>query len=852
MADKTECEVHLKGTAYDIDEIDEIIKAAEGITDLAEREAFLRDELLRAKKDTRQSLIARAHDATLAKKLIEKYSKDATSYTEMLERAHKDLVGRNGVDTQRIRVKNILLNTLQELETLTGSVDGLRKLKGGSAEEKAVFTTVIRITREMGALDVAKMTGANKQAYIQEVLQKISKGTKPTETEKMAVTIAAYNEFTRQFMRKNGVPVKYHDAFVVKRRYDPRIIEVKGVTVWAEQMAAAVDAKASFGREMSKSDLIKKMEGIGKAILKNDALNSSFFDFGLDGKPKLKRKRELVFKSDEDAYNIFNNMSTESLAAQVQNSAWALASEAIKTNRLGYTPDATYKAVLQQITKKAEDIPPSIRKKEAGKWRQRIKEIKLHQAIGDLAGSNKYAPTGLSTLGTTAKMMNSIGLLGNAVTTAMLDPLDVARQVFYVQGKGNFGGILDWYGNFINVVKETGVKKAIMGDFSAMQELNSHLGLVTQYIATDSSMRMVRGEIAGGGIKWGDKIYGEDISKNIEKGSSTAMKIATLLPQQTAASKTASGLVGAKVFVDMLDTVKSKGMKGLNDFEMDTLKEYGLSEQDMKFLASVERFDTWGGQKILSGKLIREKLSSGDFKKQITDAAKLYGVDEDKVVNNVMEAANKYENFMVDFFSRGTPTPELAAKTALFKASNNEIINVAVGALTQFLDTPTMQLISYKELVEKMARLNGHKDGNVRDFIQAVGPQIAAHTAMHASIGFGMYLAYDAIWSGIVGKDPKFQKLMNSKGAAQREIVYDILGRTSAIPFAFEMINAGSSRYHNGNMLDMMNSPTMSLTQDLFSVANPHSNMTTKKFLKRRLPNAWFIQAVNNHLIREN
>lgn len=848
-----DCKKHLKGTNLSADDVQSILDEAEKL-DESQREDFLRTQVLDATKQNRQILIAQAHDAAFVKRKIESIIDGSKSYTEALRKIRRELVGRAGVDSSRIVYKNRLLNMLESFEASAGTTEGLRKLQGSSALEKEVYIKVHQITEP---INVQKLLGKDAKAYREEMLSKIAGGKEVTEADKMAFTIAAYNEYTRLFMREHGIPTAFHKNFVVKRRYDPKIIEEMGENKWAQFMADRVNAKASFGVEMNRVQLVEKLTAIAGKIKENDDINAAHFNLvevnkKADGshelKHKFKQRRELVFNTPEAEYEVFDKLSSESLAAQVQNSAWALSSEAMKTKHLGYNSAKNYDKVLLGVRKEMSRLGQGTRQPEIGKWRQRALEMRIAQSVADLSGTNKYTPTGFSTLGTALKLKNSVGLLGNAVTTAMLDPLDAGRQMFYVNGE-MFGGMVQWTKNFAQVLKHNGAWNSLKGDFSAMQELNAHIGAVTQYIATDSSMRMARGEIAAGGFSLFGMRFGENLSKNVEKWSSNAMKIATMLPQQTAISKTSSGLLGAQTFTDMVDLVKDSGWGSLNKFQKDTLAEYGITKQDMELFGMVERYSGWGDSSILSGKMIREAVTSGDFKENFEQVRKIYNVDEEGVISNIMNAADKYELFLTDFFTRATPTPELAVKTSLYKASNNELINVINGLMTQFYDTPMMQLFSYKEMIDKMNRLHAHEDPNVREWIKGVGAPIAAQTVVHMGVGMSAYLMYDHIWSAALGKDSKFDKLQKREGAAFREIMYDVAGRTSAIPFAFEAVNAASSRYHNGSIFDMMKSPTLSLGLDTGYLINSNNKMTMGKYMKKHLtPNAWWWQMTSNHL----
>jgi hypothetical protein len=819
----------LEGVPLTDKEVQKIIDDVSVIRRLETQERVMREEVVIALNEKARQVKIEAHDEFLEEVQSVQLLEGVKSFGQFLNKRMKQLFGRDSIDTVRIKYRNRLLNKLNSYEATFGVTTGLEKIKPNSPDEEALFKKVAAL----GQMDLKKVSTLESA---DKVLKEMF-GDNPTEIDRMALALASYNEYTRQFMIKHGVPVEFHSGYVVKRVYSPKILADMGKDNWVDFMAKRLDSRKTFGHTLPEAELKKKLHKIAGAIERNELKATTTLDFDFDGKPKFKRRREFVFKDEQAAYEVFRDLSPEGLTSQIVNSSWRMASEAVRISRLGYDPAKINKRINERAIDYVSRLPDGEKAKEGLRMANFYKENRIKQAIGDLTGENNYARSGVSSFGTALKVVNSVTKLGNSITVAMLDPLDASRQAFYVNGKP-MGGFIDWHVNMASAMKNIGFWGILSGDTRAAAELNEHLALVTHYISTESSMRVARGELGAG--------YGA-IGKRLERGTAVAMKLATLLPQQTALSKISTGLLGAKTFAGMIDKVK-KGDK-LNAFELDTLREYSISPNEMKVLGMVERYQAWGGNSIVSSKQIRALLEGEgkDYEKHLKEIADTLGIKESEVGDNIISIAEKYDNYLVDFFSRGTPTPELAAKTALFKGTNSEFVNVAMGLLTQFMDTPVMQLISYSEMIDKLKRVHAHPDGDVAKTAAQVGVAAMAQTVPHLLAGAGMYMAYDAIWSGFMGKESKIEKLSKATPSERNAIFLDIAGRTSAVPFLFEGLDNSTSEYYNKNLSSMFGGPSLDLVNDGLNVVNPNGNTTFEHFVRRHKPNAWFIQASGNH-----
>ena len=842
MPSVKKCEVHISGLDLNTKEVMDIVNEMEFVTDDMKRQQFLKDEIALAMNDALKDAKMMIMDDHIATKTIDDATKDTKTYTAGRKKLAERIYGRNSMDTQRRDYRNRHILKLDEYQAMFGVTEDFRKIDGGSEKEKIVYNKVEQIKQK---IDVRNLTPEKARQMMKELGEDI------TNEDRIAYALAAYNEWARRFMLKHGVEVKYHDGYVTKRRYDPNIIEkmdkdLKDEGGWVGFMAKRLDVEKTFGRPMTEAKLTEELTKIKNKILENAEKTRTVSDIGFDGKPKRKRKREFVFKDGDASYDVFNQTSTGSLADQIEQNAWSMANEAVKIHNLGYDHKTVMKKIDNQMVEYYNGLPEGERGKEAPQMWQNYRDARIKQAVADIAGDNTYATTGLTNFGTAVKTAVAVGKLGNTITVALLDPLDTGRQSFYVNGSF-MGGFIEYHKNMISTMKQVGLWNLAKGDFAKANELAQQFGVIANFISTDAGMRVSRGEM---GTSTG--MFG----KALDKVGSGAMKIMTLLPQQTSLSKLSSAGVAATTFTDMLKKVKIKDGKiekgSLNAFELDTLREYKISVKELEVLKDVPMYEAWGGKQFVTPKGVRDYLlfgkEGGDYAAHVKKMSDKLGIKPEDFNDYAEVIADKYSNFVNDFFSRGTPTPELSAKTALFKASGAEGLNVATSLMFQFMDTPVMQLHSTLEMVDKVKRLYGHEDQTVAQAAKQIGLPILSQMGMHATVGAAMYLGYDMIWSALMGKESKAEKLYKGTPGDRLRIMTDVAGRTSVMPFMFEALNNATSPYYNSNALDTISSPSFSIMSDVADVINPNSNTTLEKFAKRQMPNAWFVQAINNRL----
>lgn len=835
------CNVHLNGLDISEKEARELLAQSKAFADEKIKQQYLRDEIVNALNEKSQIAKEIAYDNNLAEALTQEIVEGSESYVEFLKKKMDFLFGRNSVDTARKKYRDSFLRKLDTYTNRLGAKEiSLSDVTAGSDLEKNIFKKVKTYAKKAKGFSLDELnTTRSSEAFLKRIV-----GDNPTDEDRLALAIVAYNEFSRQFVRKYGVSLNYYDGFVAKRTYSPAAIKkLGGVDEWAEYLYKRLDINKSFGVPLTKDQAIERLKRTGRQILENEFDDTITLQTKTKGKRKsTKQKREWVFKDDDVEYQAFRDLGARGLTEQLTSGAYALASDAVKTSRLGFDPK-TVDVKLNAAAKRKFGATETSKNRFMNSYR----EARIKQAMGDLTGETRYAPSSLSTFGTAIKLINNVGKLGNSITTAMLDPLDASRQVYFARGgtlKSYFTGMFEWHRNFILTAKNQGLVGFLKGDSRAARELEEHLGTLTNFISTASSMRMIRD-----GLDVGEGV----VAKGMARHASTAMKLATFLPQQMTASMISTGLLATKTMTRIVDDFKAKGFDKLSAFEKDTLKQYKISPAELDVLAKVERYkaDGWGGQEIISGKQIRALLDveEKDFQKHLGELTEAFGF-KDKVMKEgeiitaqeqTMEAvialSEKFDNFIADFVSKGTPSPELGAKTALFKATGNEYIDFALSIVTQFMDTPVHQLIAFGEVKDKLMRV--HKGDKLK-----VGAELTGNVSTHIMMGTGLYLMHDALLSAALNKESRLEKLNKANDKETRQILFDVFGRTSAVPFLFEAMNNHAGDYYGQNVLDTFGGPGYDLIQDTLNVTNGNTSLET--FGKRHAPNAWFIQGAKN------
>lgn len=818
MASREKCAAILEGSFLSAKDAEKMLEKITDPSEIAANRKELKYQIQTMVEEGMDKEIMRVNDKHIAKRDAMLDIEGAKTETDVLKARGKRIYGRNSMDTTRRSLKADLFRTVNEYEFMF-QVDekfGIRNIEQGSAEEAKLFELIYNIEDQ---LDVDTLTSARAEKLVEGSDDPLLK---------TAYAIVAHNEFARRFMINHGIPIRFHKNYVTRRRYDWAILEEQGPDGWADFMFDRLDLDKTFNGRTEEKFVKKELKKIYEDFRKSNRAKANMFSME-DRKIKTsdQHARKFVFKDAKAEYEAFNELSIGGLREQIEENVWGMATYAVKVDRLGYDHAKVGKEYADIVE---DEVPQETRpiQKIGNVYRKQ----RVQQAIADFTGENSYVASGLSTFGTTFKTTVSVGKLGNTLNVAILDPLDTARQNFYVNGEA-FGGFIKYKKNMFGIISKLDKQQRAM--------LADHLGVITNYLSTESAMRVAKGDLATN--------RASKIGQAVEKHGARAMELFTFLPQQTALSKVSSALTGAQVFSDMVAKV-TKGWDTLNKFELDTLKEYGLTEQDMKVIGMSDQIKTWGENTIYSSKSIRDSF----LLKDLDATAKQLGVEPDKIGEYVVELTRKYDNYLNDFFSRGTPTPELSAKTALLKGGKNELGNVTASLLTQFMDTPVMQLQSTVEVYDKLKRIHGAgmTDPNFKEVSKLVGNigYDALRSAVpHALAGSAMYIGFNVMWSALLGKEDVIDKYQKADSGGKNAVMLDILGRTSVLPFAFEALNNGTSEYYNGNVADTFVSPFASMSGDLLNVANPNSSNSVQDFAKKQIPNAWFVQMFNNHLL---
>ena len=755
-------------------------------------------------------------DTIKVQEIISKYTHDKVTgeplktYSEVVTNRLRSLVGRNSVDTKARNLRNHYRNMLSHFESMykanenTG-VKSISDIKKGSPEEEELYILSRQYEHE---IDPATLTPEKVQSFLN--------GNPPaTEMQRLALSLVTYNAYTRKSMSTFGISTKYSKNFVVKRRYDWAAVKEFNPEQFADYMYKRIDVEKTFGKGTTEEAARFKLRDIHKEMLhsaneKLDVTSSKEYS----GSAANSMATKIEWKGHKEAYEAHRDLSVGALKDQVEQSANSMADRAIGVSEFGYNAEKVLAEVSADLIKGYGTEPSAM-----DMWK--LSQIK--RAEKELSGRAHLATGGLTNLQNNVRFFTAFTKLGNAVTGTVLDAVDNGRQAFYMNGSF-FGGVADYAASFT---------KATLG-MSKEQRLESanNLNLIFTHLSNAEGMRLASGDIA---------TKGGALTNFIQEHGSRALNYATLLPIQTAFSNIASGTAGARQFSKLIGSAKNGK---LNKFQKDFLNEYGFTKQEVDALAGgfFEDAPNWSDTPIFTGTGIRNALNT----KKPDEVAKILGVSESMAGDSVIKLATKVESVINDWASRGTPKPELATKTLMYKNVDDEGVRFAVGMATQFLDTPIAQAQYIIELAQKLNRMNG---GGVSGMIGTIKDG-ALPSATYLATGLSLYMAADTVMAIATNRESILQKYNNSGAAERNSIMLNAIGRTGFVPFLFEMIETQSNGGYNKTALDTFGSPALSTVRDTLRLAqglDGEGGITPSEFAYRQSPtNSIPARALNN------
>jgi hypothetical protein len=814
------CVSILEGALFTKKEADAFRKRMDQWTpaEKAAKQDWINQEIQAHIADGIDAKVKQVQDMVNVKNLVQQMTTDPfsgktlTAVGDVMKNRLDMLVGRNSVDTRRRALKSHLKGQIDEFERIFDTQSNqrfksLRDIKKGSAEEKELYKRVHDYTEK---LDPDTLTPGK--------VAQLTKGA--DDIQKLALSLVAYNEYSRKTLAKYGMSVKFNKNYVMKRRYDWDAVKTMNPKEFGEFMADQLDLEATFGKGTTREQAIEYL-GTGKDSFYSDIATdaaeyqSPTANREITSDRANSKSRKFTYKNSDAAYNAFNKLSLGGMREQFERNASSMATSAISVSEFGYNP----KQVLAEVERELASMYKGQKKGVVDSW---LGE-RIRQAEADLTGTQSITSGAPTNFANAVRFMMAFSKLGNAVTGTILDVVDNNRQVFYVNGN-MFGG----FGEF-----GVAMTKATVGmNQSERMAMAQQLGISLNHFSVAESMRLADGSVGHNGGR---------LTQWISEHGDTAMNIATMLPAQTSRSKVASGMVGAQTFAKLMDKYAS-GTK-LNKFELDTLLEYGFNENELKTLTSgmIERSNNWVSTPIYSSQGIRNSLLNGVDEKHIGKVASMLGVKPEQAGRAVLELATKYDSFLNDFVVRGTPTPELATKTAMFKGTNSELIRTGIALGTQFMDTPIAQLGHAAELHRKLSRINDTKLGYLKDAVP--------HLATYLAVALPAYFAADYAMSIVTNRESLVDKMRNGDGDTRKKVWMQALGRSGVVPFLFEVADSQWGGGYNKTALDTFGSPAMSTLEDTLRLAksNDSGGLSMKDYLLRQGPtNSIPLRALNN------
>ena len=759
--------------------------------------------------------LQQVRDLVNVEELVSKMTKDPftgetlKSLSDVIRNRLEGLVGRNSVDTRNRALKSNLKAYIDETERIfdcasNKTYKSLREIPAGSDAERELYK---RVESYETSIDPDSLTPEKVRNLIQG----------QDDIGKLALSMVTYNEYVRKTMGKYGVSVKFNKNYVMKRRYDWAAAEKMGPEKFGQFLSEKLDLERTFGKGTTpaKAQLMLRDMWEQMRITNSDQISvTADKSFRPDRANSL--ERSFVYKDPDSSYDAFNQLSLGGMREQFERNATSNAITATSISEFGYDSAKVLANVDARLSQMYKDKPGIM-----DAWRgERIKQAEI-----ELTGRTSQVQGEITNFASNTRFLMAFAKLGNAVTGTILDVVDNGRQAFYVNGDV-FGGFGDFGAAMTKVTFGMSKEERL--------EVASQLGIALNHISTAEAMRLSDGSVGVGGGR---------LTQWIAEHGNKAMNIATLLPAQTSRSKVATGLVGAQQFTKLMDAYTSGNM---NKFQLDTLKEYGFNKNELAALTSnmIERTENWTSAPIFTANGIRNSLLKGADEAHVNKVAQLLGVKPEAAGRAVLDLATKYESFLNDFVVRGTPTPELATKTAMFKGVNSEILRAGINLGTQFLDTPIAQLGHVKELYDKLHRVNGSHLGAIQNALP--------HAATYLSVALPAYFAADYAMSLVVNRESLVDKLRNGDASMRRRVLMNAMGRSGLMPFLFEVGEAqfgGSGGPYSKTALDTFGSPALSTAKDILRFAQPEDagGIGLKEFALRQGPtNSLPLRALNN------
>lgn len=801
----TACKPRVTGSYFTTKEAVEFLKKLETKEDVD----FMADNTRRLIQQDIEAGIAKktqqVHDMVVQRQIVLDTLSNAKDINQAMGVIKNKLMGRNSLDTKAISLKNQLINQMAYFESIICADN----MKYRSLNDIPMGEEGRRVTRELARNIYNDNTKYDVKSLTPARMRELANGM--DEIQKLALAQKLYNEYERQTLLQHGIITPYKQNYWMKRRYDWGAISKMSEDDFVTFMKDRIDVEKTWGTGFTESDVVNKLKALRKDF-EADAANSTRIIGSEEAASRTKsHARKIVYKDFDAEFDVFENLSIGSFKEQRIRNATSVARASVRVEGLGYTPEVTIKKAVEEVHEKLGGHINAL---------GRLREYHIKGAITHFTGQGSYVPTVLTTSGTVLRYGAAVTKLGNALSTNMLDLVDTGRQMFYVNG-GTFGGCVEYAKNFTKVVMPK-----ILGGYSReeIKHIARLVGVNFSYMSNTESLRMAGGDLLD---------TGNFLTRFISEKGTTVLNIATLLHTQTSMSKIASGLTGATAFSDLVAKVKLDGDKitGLNKFEIDTLKEYGFSAGDIRVLQhpAMLKTNTWSDATLYSGTGIRETISEIGLE----ETARLLGVKEDQVVDAALNVARKYENFVTDFYNRGTPSPELAAKSTLFKNTNNEIVNVVSGIFTQFMDTPIVQAQNLLEVVEKLKRVNGVENGTVMQQLAAISPEALQHLGVYLAVGIPLYVAADTVMSALTQQESFLDKYAKQDTLGRAALMLHAADRTGAIPFVLDKIKSQINQYDENMVSSIGDSPSVGMLKDAFDLVNPGGKMTLGRFLQQ-------------------
>lgn len=644
-------------------------------------------------------------------------------------------------------------------------------------------------------------SGAKDSAIRQQVFNKAN--NLPDVADKDAVKIAEVlkkiNDSLYNDLRAAGLNVRYRNDFIIPRIYDDVKMREVGFDAWRDELLGVEGVKeGKLDRVKTFSDEIinqgKEEEALKEmydSILDTRRIVSATDDDLINKKSHMNmlKGRKLEFKDGGMEHEFFEKFGRGgNLAESFDLHLDKTAKTYANVERFGTDPGKTWEGIKRNFESAyAGSVTDD----------QMLATLKkAEKAFKNVVNPPLSGATKLDRAINMVRGLQSFSKLGSSIFMAGYDINATGLQYALRSGENQAKGYIKAFKKFMQVAK-----------MSKEQRIELAERLRTQIHFNDMA-------IVAGGHK-GDYDTGFD---RINRAFTRAYKL-TGVPQQTELSRLTNAALQAE------NVFKMANAKKLNDLQLHWKKTYGFTDKDLAILRS--HTPKKGEPSLISPQDVME-LDLKRFDADPNVAAKIQRDLHDKVGRYIDDAVQK-----------GTPTPTARTKRQMLKSRETDPNVRAISNLVmQFKETAWKIATDNIDAYKTFAQVGGKARANREVF-------------MYMTMGFISYGLIDSIRRELFNQKSIWEELESGNKDAFRNIFFDYLNKSSALPLVTDLADSATSPYYGNNVTNYLGGPTLGMMEDALKIYKNPSQKTTGRFVRRHMfpTNHFLVKAAERNFL---